>query len=304
MLRQHSAQFRKKKPLPDIQAAISDFSESSLRSMVETVSIPRHYVAERENNWRIREWIREKFESFGYAVSLHGEYQNVVATPKNRSSLPFLVAATHYDTVPGSPGADDNGSGIAVLLACAKMLAKVGTIGSTRFILFNREEDDLLGSTEFVRDYLKQREMDISETHVLEMVGFCSHEPNSQRIPPGLPVKAPDVGNFLGLVGNRRSNRIVGDLLVQARTYLEDFPVLGLKVYMGLERHFPHLQRSDHSPFWEAGIPALMWTDTSEFRNPNYHTRFDTPDTLDYTFMKKVAQLLFIRILSHERSIC
>ncbi len=132
------------------------------------------------------------------------------------------------------------------------------------------------------------------------MVGFRSREANSQRMPPGIPLKLWSVGDFLGLVGNSRSNAIVESLVRSAKTYLDGFSVLGLKVYLGLEKYFPHLGRSDHASFWMEDIPALMWTDTSEFRNANYHTPFDTPDTLDYSFMKEVAQLLLIRMLEHD----
>jgi hypothetical protein len=79
--------------------------------------------------------------------------------------------------------------------------------------------------------------------------------------------------------------------------------VLGLKVYLGIEKYFPVLGRSDHAPFWKAGLPALMWTDTSEFRNPHYHQTTDTPDTLDYAFLRRVTQLLVAAVLTESREI-
>jgi hypothetical protein len=133
------------------------------------------------------------------------------------------------------------------------------------------------------------------------MVGYCSHSPGSQELPPGIPIKIPDVGDFLGLIGNRRSNALIDGILEQSKSYLPGFPVLGLKVYHGLEKFAPHLRRSDHAPFWKTGIPALMWTDTSEFRNPNYHQWSDTPDTLDYVFLRRVTQLLLLQALLFSR---
>jgi hypothetical protein len=131
------------------------------------------------------------------------------------------------------------------------------------------------------------------------MVGFCNRAPRSQKMPLGLPgVAAPDVGDFLGLLANRYSNAVAENLLTLAATYVPQFPVLALKIYLGIEKYFGDLLRSDHTPFWEAGVASLMWTDTSEFRNPHYHRASDTPDTLDYEFLSKVAQLALARAVS------
>lgn len=112
------------------------------------------------------------------------------------------------------------------------------------------------------------------------MVGYASSAPGSQRVPAGLPVKIRDRGDFLGLLANRFSIELLISVLRHTATYTPRLPVTGLKVRLGLEKHFPGLARRDHAPFWAKEIPALMWTDTSEFRNFNYHLRSDTPDTL------------------------
>jgi hypothetical protein len=131
------------------------------------------------------------------------------------------------------------------------------------------------------------------------MVGFASRAPGSQRNPVPL-IQAPTVGDFLGLVGTHGSRRVLDHVLATASSHA--VPVQGLYLPdVPLERigqlsH--HLLRSDHAPFWRAGLPALMWTDTAEFRNPNYHLPTDTPDTLDYAFMAEVAKLLVHVVLS------
>ena len=91
---------------------------------------------------------------------------------------------------------------------------------------------------------------------------------------------------------------MMDSILAQASTYLPEFKVVGLEVALGAERLFPVLARSDHVPFWECGIPAVMWTDTSEFRNPHYHLASDTPDTLDYDFLAQVTKLALARVVS------
>ncbi len=208
-----------------------------------------------------------------------------------------ILIGAHYDSVPGTPGADDNASAVAALLGCAKAVAEYAETLPVCFVSFNREEDNMIGSADFVDNYLLKNGIHLCQAHILEMVGYCSHSPESQRKPLNLPVKIPDRGNFLGLIGNKHSNALIKSLLQQAKSYLPDFPVAGLQVFFGLERFFYHLLRSDHTPFWRRGLSALMWTDTANFRNPNYHRVTDTPDTLDYTFLRRVTQLLILQCL-------
>lgn len=305
MLIEDSLQLRKKKVSPQIRRVIEKVSSSYLRHVVESTAIPRHYIAENRNNKKIARWIKEQFESFGCKVSLQGECDNLVALPQSPPFPPasrLILIGAHYDSVPGSPGADDNASSVAVTLACAKLLSLYAPDAPAIFVAFNREEENLFGSRLFVRHLLGQDELEIGEAHILEMVGYCSYEQDSQRLPGGLPpsVPASGIGDFLGIIGNHTSNRFVEEILQLAVTYLGGFHVLGLKTYPGPDERVHHLRRSDHVPFWDAGIPALMWTDTAEFRNANYHRHSDTPGTLDYSFMKKVTQLLLARVLSHK----
>src|SRR5262249_5058713 len=229
---------------------------------------------------------------------LQGAYDNIVVTCGAEQDGPYLLLGAHYDTVPGTPGADDNGSAVAVCLECARLLREVPT-RPTMIVFFNREEDGLLGSRDFVADMGEKALKRIEEAHIFEMVGYCDRAPRSQRMPPGIPAfAAPDVGDFLALIANRNSNAIGEALLKLAASYVPGFPVVALKMYFGIERFFKDLHRSDHAPFWGAGVPALMWTDTSEFRNPHYHCASDTPDTLDYAFVAQVARLALARSIS------
>ncbi|MFO0799767.1 MAG: M20/M25/M40 family metallo-hydrolase [Gemmataceae bacterium] len=267
-------------------------SPDRLRGLVDLLSFRRPY-ADRRANTRARDLLLQYLRTLGYTPSLHGRFGNVVASAGGDG--PALLLGAHYDSVPGTPGADDNASAVAACLECARLLTD-HDVGPVRIVLFNREEDGLLGSTEYVADLPAGA---VGEAHVFEMVGFRTTAPKSQRMPPGLPgFLAPDVGDFLGLLANRHSNAVAEELVRLAATYLPGFPVLALKMYLGIEARVDHLHRSDHAPFWRAGLPALMWTDTSEFRNRHYHQPTDTPDTLDYDFLANVTRLALARTLT------
>ncbi|MFK5976389.1 MAG: M28 family peptidase [Sulfurovum sp.] len=270
-----------------------NISESYLREIIEAISIPRHYIHERKNNLKVRNWIKKKFEDLGLYSSYQGEYDNIIATFDGvLMSECEIIIGGHYDSVPNSLGADDNASAIAGLLAVAKALKEINPSLKVMFVAFNREEDGLLGSYDFRNMLPLELSKRIKCVHILEMIGYCSHKPNSQYIPEGLPVKVSDVGDFIAIISNRDSNHLIKPIIKIAETFQPKLPVKALKVFLGVEKFFPHLSRSDHAPFWESKIPAMMWTDTSEFRNPHYHKASDSPDTLDYDFMRSVVELL------------
>ena len=280
-----------------IQKVVDEVSAENLRDYVEKLSFPRHFFAEHRANRRARDYLLRLLSSYGHEPSLQGDYDNIVITSAGSNISPFVLLGAHYDSVPGSPGADDNASAVAVCLECARLIGR-HRIGSVMVVFFNREEDGLIGSREFVA-HLEQSAARVGEAHIFEMVGYCDRAHGSQQLPQGLPLlSAPRAGDFLALVANKRSNKIAESLTSLAACYVLDFPVLALKAYLGIERLFADLQRSDHAPFWQAGIPAIMWTDTSEFRNPHYHRASDTPDTLDYAFMADVTRLALARVMS------
>jgi Zn-dependent M28 family amino/carboxypeptidase len=297
----HVAHSKNRRPKPidaTLAAMLRGVSADKLHAYVDVLAFPRHFVAEREANRHARDLLLRLLRGFGYTPILQGSYDNIVAVSGNAEEGPFLLLGAHYDSVPGCPGADDNASAVAVCLECARLLI-ANEVGKTMIVLFNREEDGMLGSRELVAHLADQSTGTIEEAHIFEMVGYCTHAPGSQRLPPGLPgVAAPDVGDFLGLLANRHSNALAENLLSLAATYVPAFPVLALKVYLGMEVYFGDLLRSDHAPFWVAGLPAIMWTDTSEFRNPHYHRVSDTAETLDYDFLSSVAQLALARAVS------
>ena len=299
---QHSADAQPATPDPRVAKTGDEVTTSFLRAIVETIAIPRHYELQPDNNRLTAHWIARQLCSYGYETELQGEYANVVARSRYSPNAACVLVGAHYDSLPGTPGADDNASAVAALLACAKALARHAPESPVCFVSFNREEDGLLGSTDYIRTVAAKGTMSVREAHILEMIGYCDHRPGSQRIPPGLPIRVPDRGDFLGILANKGSTAVASTVLQTAKTYWPDFPVLSLTVYAGVEQLLPVLQRSDHMPFWTADIPAILWTDTSEFRNHHYHQPTDTPDTLDYDFLRSVSQILIATILSSVQS--
>ena len=274
-----------------------ELSQDYLKEVITHVAIPRHYHYEKANNIKVKEYITKEFTKLGLNSFYHGEYDNIVATPKGVVLEECeIIVGGHYDSVPKSVGADDNASAIAGVLGVAKMLNKYDAL-KVAFIAFNCEEDGLLGSTQFVQSLPVSFQKDLKAVHILEMIGYASNEPKSQFIPEGLPIKISDIGDFIAIISNAHSNHLIKPIFKQSKKNVPSLPLKALKVFLGMEKFFPHLSRSDHSPFWDKKIPALMWTDTSEFRNPHYHQPSDTPETLDYDFMQKVILLLGFVVL-------
>jgi Zn-dependent M28 family amino/carboxypeptidase len=219
------------------------------------------------------DYITRQFQELGYKVRAD-EVFNIIAGNGN-----FIVGA-HYDVVPGSPGADDNASGVAALLEIARVVQRP----RLQFIAFNLEEDGLVGSTHFVR----QLKAPIAGMVSLEMLGYKSDAPHSQQLPAGLAHLYPHTANFIGVVANERSQELL-EAFVPAMKTVAGLPVESLLVPGNGEVIEP-TRFSDHSPFWDAGHAALMITDTSWFRNPHYHQPTDTIETLDLEFLARVTE--------------
>jgi Zn-dependent M28 family amino/carboxypeptidase len=260
-----------------------------LRAWVERLAVPRHLLANERNNGWVRDELALAFERCGLAVQLQGRFQNVLALPPGQPRRPTTFIAAHYDSVPDCPGADDNASGLAVMLECARVLAGAGFSHPVGFIAFNAEEDGLLGSRDFVTNGLPALGIPVRAVHVLEMVGFRGGS-RAQELPlPWVPASL-EVPDYIGLIAKGSSNAVVDSAMQQ--TVSPALRVVAAKTWGPLHRLIPDLRRSDHFPFWNAGMTALLWTDTANFRNPHYHRVTDTPDTLDYPFMRDVAELL------------
>lgn len=239
-------------------------------------------------------YLHRQFSEAGLTVrkqpfqALGGTYHNVIGTARSASGQgnpePPLIVAAHFDTVERSPGADDNASALAVMLAVVRQVRSMKLVRPIQFIAFNLEEEDLLGSTAYTALLRKNRET-IQGAIVLECVGYASHQHNSQTIPPGVPIAVPTTGNFLAVIGNERSQALTGSVVQAMKSHLPIVPL----VVPGNGEKLPDTRRSDHTSFWEQGFPAVMLTDTANFRNPHYHRSTDTLDTLNLDFIVSVA---------------
>jgi Zn-dependent M28 family amino/carboxypeptidase len=200
----------------------------------------------------------------------------------------IVVVGAHYDTISTTPGADDNASAVAMLIEVAGLLRQVALQRTLRFVAFPCEEPphfytDTMGSQVYARRCRSQAEQIVGML-CLEMVGFYSSEPGSQQIPPGIPRALqgffPSRGDFLASVGNLRSWWLIWTFRSGFRRAVR-FPLFSI----ALPEAITEIRMSDNSSFWDQGYPAVMITDTSFLRNPHYHTRMDTPETLDYDRM-------------------
>jgi len=265
-------------------------NELTLRSLVERWAVPRHLFANARDNQWVRSDLTRAFEQLGFRVTHQGRYRNVVALPAQTEAAPLTLVAAHYDSVPHCPGADDNASALAVMLECARVVAEQDARLPIGFVAFNAEEDGLLGSTEFVASGLAELGRPVAATHVLEMLGFRSAVGSHQRLPLPFTPASLRRADYVGLLGNGSSNRLLDEALRSEAA--PDLRLVTAKTWGPVCRLLPDLGRSDHLPFWHAKLPAVLWTDTANFRNPNYHRKSDVPDTLDYAFMRQVAELL------------
>lgn len=264
-----------------------------LEELVRRLSFPRHIHINPYQNDEARRMVESVLRTYCDFVEIQGKHKNIVAGWSSSYHRKHVIGG-HYDGPPGSPGADDNASAIASLCLLAKKLSKTKP-QDVVLVAFNGEEEGLLGSYEFVKTTSPKSGV------ILEMVGYFVNEEGSQQMPEGLPQYS--VGNFLGIVGNRHTGTLGSQLTKLAKKAEIQLPIKNLKIPFGLENRLPGLEntkRSDHFPFWEKQIPAVMLTDTAEFRNANYHRETDTPDTLNYSGMCQVVKLL-VEYANQER---
>ncbi len=243
-----------------------------------------------------RKYIAGQFESSGYQVKFH-EYQLNGDTVANieveltGTSHPkeIIIVGAHYDAVPGAPGANDNGSGVAAILELADLFKDKSFQRTVRFLAFVNEEPPNsmtgnMGSYVYAKKVAKDKE-NIIAMFSLETIGYFSDETGSQHYPPFFNLFYPKKGNFIAFVSNLSSRGLVSKSIQSFRAH-STFPSEGIAA----PAFIPGISWSDHWSFWQHGYPAIMITDTAPYRYPAYHTSEDTPEKVDYEKMVYVVK--------------
>jgi aminopeptidase YwaD len=267
-------------------------STENLKQHVRSIHFdrnPRTHYFELE---QAGQYIERQFLGMGFEVkedSFQWEgrsYRNIVAEKRGKALLDqVFILGAHYDAVPGSPGADDNASAIAVLLEVARNIQPLPLDSTVRLIAFSVEEYDNGGSVHYAQK-AKSADEKIFGMISLEMVGFTGPKQGYPRY--FNPKNYPNVGDFIGIIGNERSRSLLERVYQSFKAYVPELPSECLLV-QGNGEEMEEGRLSDHSSFWDQGFPALMVTDTAFLRNPNYHLPSDTMETLNFEFMRRVA---------------
>jgi len=282
---------------PDSTQPISKLNaelKGQLQAHLTQVARERDPYLATEAHFYVQQYIRQQMQQWGTVETdefhVQGKaYKNLVlnlpATQAGRRQPPILIAA-HYDAVPGSPGADDNATGVAVLLELARSLAAEPANYPIRLVAFDMEEYGLRGSSQYAAD-LRRQQQPLRLMISLEMLGYRDTRPGSQRYPAGLERFYPNCGNFIGLIGNWST---IPDLIGLSR-HIRQAGVPSEWLPAGKRgAMLPATRRSDHAPFWDQGYRAIMVTDTADLRNPHYHQPSDRLETLDLDFLTGICQ--------------
>src|SRR5215510_11693181 len=272
---------------------------ASLNRHIATIAAREHNVAHYDELEKVARYIEATLASMGYAVGRQEfvadgkPVRNIDATiePAGASDPEVIVIGAHYDSVRGSPGANDNGSGTAAVLELARLLRDLGDASNRRirFVLFVNEEPpyfrtEAMGSLNYARALAQRRER-VAAMYSLETIGFYSSEPGSQAYPAPFGLIFPDRGDFVAFVGLLGSRPLLQETIRSFRSHTS-FPSIG-----GVAPGFiPGIAWSDHWAFAEQGFQAVMITDTAPFRYPHYHRPSDTPDKVDTESLARLVK--------------
>jgi Zn-dependent M28 family amino/carboxypeptidase len=266
-----------------------------------SVNIGERHLWNGDSLEQAAQYIESEFSAAGYVpmrqtyLAYRKPVSNII-TEKKGTRPHSIVIGAHYDSVPGSPGADDNASAVAGLLELARMLRNVSCASRFRLVAFVNEESpsfgsDYMGSMQYAR-LLKARGEDVAFMIALEMIGYFDQR-KSQHYPLGLMRRFyPQTGDFIVVIGDLHSQQLARAL---ARTIRRQGLVRAAALVA--PRFFGGIDRSDHSAFWRHGFKAIMVTDTAMFRNENYHRETDTIETINFEVMADVVASLFAAVV-------
>jgi len=285
-------------PLPaltDEERALS----ATLKRHLEAIAAREHNIPHYDELERAARTIEATLTSYGYSVgrqefAVAGRtVRNIDAVIEPRAGIAdpqVIVVGAHYDSVAGSPGANDNGSGVAAVLELARLLRDYNGAGKRiRLVLFVNEEppyfkSDAMGSFRYAGALAARGERVVAMIS-LETIGHYSSAPGSQRYPAMFNLLYPDRGDFIAFVGTPSARPLVWQAIRSFRSHTA-FPSIG-----GVApAEVPGIDWSDHWSFTQHGFPAMMVTDTALFRYPHYHQPSDTPDKVDVDSLARVVK--------------
>jgi len=268
----------------DLQGALVDHLGQIVRDRDPYLASAGYFFVQQYIQQQLVQWGVVEAHTFVHQGQQHTNWiLNLPGQDPTRS--PVLIGA-HYDAVPGTPGADDNATGVAVLLELARAFAERVPRSPLRLVAFDLEEYGLIGSHHYAR-LLREQQQPLRLMISLEMLGYCCNEPHSQRYPPGLQYLYPNRGNYIAQVGSWPT-------IPSMIRLWQGFRKAGVRsqwLPIVQQGHLvPATRLSDHAPFWDVGYPALMLTDTAFMRNPHYHQPTDTVETLNLAFLTQICQ--------------
>ena len=278
---------------------MTDIEANRLQQHLAAIVRPRpNGSAELES---LRTYVTDQLQQFGWNVRRH-EFECVsaiddrltgillIATlPSSSHAESWLCVAAHLDSRFETPGADDNASGVVGLLeiaCCWRDWRPTDSSTEVELVVTDLEEEGMLGGTEHARLWRSRSERLLGMV-ALEMIGYCNQRPHTQFLPKALVGKYPTTGNFIAVIGNQNSTALI-ELFRDGLQEIAGLPTETLQVPEN-GNLLQATRLSDHSPFWDAGFPAVMITDTSFLRNPHYHRGSDTIETLDIEFLRQVT---------------
>lgn len=241
------------------------------------------------------EWIKQKWEAQGYVVKKHTysvkgkDYSNLEIELQGRiAPSEIIIISAQYDTLSDSPGANNNGSGMAILFQLSQLLKKQTPDKTLRLLNFINEEDpffgtEMMGSYQYAKRSHQLRE-DIKVMLSMDALGIYKEEPDSQKLPFPFSMFYPNRGNFLAFIGNLRSRKYV----IEATRGFKEGSSFPIQAGVGPE-WAKGAAWSDHSSFWKFGYPGIMVTDTGEFRSPYHTTKEDTMEKLNFEAMAHIV---------------
>ncbi|MBP0019948.1 MAG: M28 family peptidase [Cyanobacteria bacterium SBLK] len=282
--------------LPPLTVEEQQLAKDLQRDLEQFGEFGEHNFIFYDNLQASEQFLIAALEATGYEVNLQGydvegKHFNNIEIEILGADRPdeIVVVGAHYDSVVGSPGANDNGSGTVAILALARAFSGRQFSRTLRLVEFVNEEPpffwtDDMGSFVYAKK-CRDRQENIVGMLSLETMGYYSEKPGSQEYPLGLLDRVyPITGNFIAFIGNLASNKLVKQAIGSFRTHTQ-FPSEGATLPEGISG----VGWSDHWSFWQVGYPALMVTDTAPFRYPYYHTPEDTSEKVNYEYLARVV---------------